>query len=157
MISYGAKAAFRRTSTQVRGGVRLDAEGVHKQVVSAWQARDWDRLRALLHPKGTFESTAAGGFVDAEDLVGSLAAADRTVDSVYGLTYEKVSNDFVLAMGCVRHLGEGGDSLSRAVWLVETRDGLAYRSTPFDTRESALAEHERRCAPAPAPHDIAAA
>jgi hypothetical protein len=139
-------------------GVPLDAEGVHKQVVSAWQARDWDRLRELLHPEGTFESTAAGGrFVDAEDLVGSLEAAHRTVDSVPGLTYEKVSNDFVLAMGCVRHLGEDGDSPSRAVWLVETRGGLAYRSTPFDTRESALAEYERRCVLARALRDVAAA
>ena len=155
MISSGAKAAFSRT--QLLRRVRLDAEGVHKQVVSAWQARDWDRLRALLHPKGTFESTAAGGrFVDAEDLVGSLEAADRTVDSVHGLTYEKVSDDFVLAMGCVRHLGEGDNSMTRAVWLVETRDGLAYRSTPFDTRESALVEYERRCVLASALHDVAA-
>jgi hypothetical protein len=136
----------------------LDAEGVHRQVVSAWQARDWDRLRALLHSEGSFGSTAFGGrFVDTEDLVGSLEAAERTVDSVCGLTYEKLSDDFVLAMGCVRHLGEPAGSLSRAVWLVETRDGLAYRSTPFDTRESALAEYQGRHVLAPAHGDVAAA
>jgi hypothetical protein len=77
------------------------------------------------------------------------------VDSACGLRYEKLSHDFVLAMGCVRHPGERGDSLSRAVWLVETRGGLAYRSTPFDTRESALAEYEWRCVLAPVLQDVA--
>jgi hypothetical protein len=122
-----------------------DAEAVHRQVVSAWQARDWDRLRSLLHPEGTFEPTTAGGrFVDAEDLVGSLEAADRTVFSVCGLTYEKLADDFAIAAGYVRHLHERGHSLTRAVWLIEVRDGLAYRSTPFRSRKSALTEYEGR-------------
>jgi hypothetical protein len=140
----------------------LDAEAVHRQIVSAWQARDWNRLRSLLHPDGTFESTAAGGrVVDADDLVSSLVAAERAGFSVSGLTYEKLSEDFVLAFGYVPQPLKRGRSLSRVAWLVEVRDGLAYQSTPFRTRASALAVFTRlavlreRRELASAVHDVA--
>jgi hypothetical protein len=121
-------------------GDHLDAEGVHRQLVSAWQARDWSRLRSLLHPEGTFESTVAGGrLLDADGLVRSLVAAERTALSVSGLTHEKLSDKFVLALGYVRQPRKRGHSLSRVVWLVEVRDGLAYQSTPFRSKASALA------------------
>jgi hypothetical protein len=122
-----------------------EAARVHQQIVSAWQERDWDRVRSLLHPEGLFESTAAGGrTVDAEGFLNALIEADRTVYSVYGLSYEPLADGAVIVSGYVRQPRRRGHSLSRVVWLVEVREGLAYRSTPFATRESALAEYEQR-------------
>ena len=129
----------------VRQPCALTAGQVHQQIVSAWRAKDWERLRMLIHPAGSFQMIAAGGrLVGAEEFVERMIAADSTVFGVDDLAYTALSEEFLLVTGSAREPLERGHRVSRVVWLVEVRDEMAYGSSPFRSKEAALAEYERQ-------------
>jgi hypothetical protein len=121
------------------------AEKLHRQAVAAWQRRDWEGLRALLHPEGWFDAIAADRrIVGADDFVDAMIAADATIYNVEGLSYIALSETFVVAEASVRWaMRGGGHGLSRVAWLIECREGLIFSSRPFGAVEAALKAYQQ--------------
>lgn len=111
--------------------VDTSACGLVRRLWSAFEARDWDRLRSLYHPDARLSAVASNRTpLTREQFVEALRAAAG--DELYSAAWygcQAVGEECAIVSGSVRsRLPDGGFSVSTLYWLMTFRDGLLYRS-----------------------------
>jgi ketosteroid isomerase-like protein len=115
----------------------------------AWERGEYETLRALLHPNGSWAlvSTETRTFTDPDEFVEAVRQAhEETGYNLFTVSHEQLTDSVLLARADVRtpaRAGHGYD-LARHFFLVEVRDGLFYSSRHFSREEEARSALEER-------------
>jgi ketosteroid isomerase-like protein len=114
-----------------------------ERVDIAWESGDYETLRALLHPDGSWvllSSNEPRTITSRDELVEALKVVRETTNyRIYTMKHEVLSENVVLASGYVRtpaRNGQGHD-LAQRYFLLEAKDGLFYRRAQFLTEDEA--------------------
>lgn len=116
---------------------------VVERVGVAWESGDYDKLRTLLHPEGSWVVVSAEPrtISDPDELIKAIEVAQKTTSyRTYTMEYEPLGGPVVLARGYVRTpAGHGvpGHTLARRYFLLEVRDGLLFRREHFPSEDDA--------------------
>ena len=124
-----------------------NTEPVQQLALRIWSAlrkRDWERVRALLHPDAELQAGVAS-----DQLLSREFAVTATEVGVASETYEPKMNSFealdahnVLIAGDTFHRRPGGDVAKRhTIWLFTFENNLLIRSRLFVSIPEALAFH----------------
>ena len=102
-----------------------------RRLWSAFEARDWERLRSLYHPEARLSAVATDRTpLSPEQFLESLRAVAS--DELYSATWyscQAVDEACAIVNGSVRNrLPDGGFSVSTLYWLMTFCDGMLYRS-----------------------------
>jgi len=118
-----------------------------ERVSVAWERGDYDRLRTLLHPAGSWYLVTEHPrtITDPDELVEAIRHAKQ--DTVYDfqpMRYVALSDYVPLGLCYIRTplAGGSGHQIGRYVFLLEVRDELFYRSECFRTDDEAMAAFE---------------
>ncbi|HJU47303.1 MAG TPA: nuclear transport factor 2 family protein [Gaiellaceae bacterium] len=112
----------------------MEAVAAARAVIDAWQARDWDQLRALFHPDARLETQAGGAaMLSGEETLRTLQQALR--DGLYEPRvheFTALDDRAVLLRGSARYRRpEGGFADTTRCWLYVFDGGLLHRSRLF--------------------------
>lgn len=120
-------------------------------VSAAWERGEYDTVRALLHPHGTwaFVTTEVRTFTDPDEFVDAIRVAQqRTSYKLFTFSHEQLDDSVLLASAYIRTPActHNGHSLGRHFFLVEVRDDLFYSSEHFKGEQEARAAFTVRAA-----------
>ena len=135
-----------------------------ERVDIAWENGDYETLRGLLHPGGSWvllSSNEQRTITNPDELVEALKVVRETTSyRIYTMSYEVLGGGVVLASAYIRtpagH-GSDGHGLARHFFLIDVKDGLLYRQEHFHVERdarSAFDDHwgrDSRSQPLPAP------
>jgi ketosteroid isomerase-like protein len=119
------------------------AAEVMRSVSGAWRSRDYEALRALLHPQGIWflVDDHPRFIVGVDQFIEAIATAQQnTVFDFSNDVYEELAEGILLGHCQIRRPIPSpghGHTVGRYYFLLEVRDGLFARSESFPTEDVA--------------------